>query len=399
MVAAVAETGLIAQPQGSNGSGGMSIYDRIEPMKFIEEMGSIFAQTGAGGADTLAKGKLLALACLCRRKDIFEISDTYHLIKGRLSMKAEVLLARFRQKGGKHKWIKDGSDKIEAIGEFTFEGQICQVGFSMADAATAQLLTNDPKKAGNWEKYPAPMMRARVISMAITMIAPEVKEGVSCQEDLEGEQEAVAVTVVSSAPSAASVVGVDQGATGATGEKPVRKRRAAAEMVVDAAKATSQPQGDPSAASQAAGQAVSDDGVIEASYTATETNQDGSVTTTNVETTETTVVTQPAATTAAAAVEQQQSATTASTSAPQLKEAVFNPDLPGTSTTPTLHKISGLIIQLGHTQKSLEDMLRQKDPAFKDIPSLSETKALGLAAQLEQHVAAYKAQQLAATGK
>lgn len=379
---AVAETGLIAQPQGSSGAGQMAIYDRVDPLKFIETMGNIFAQTGAGGADTLAKGQLLALACLSRRQDIFQLSDTYHLIKGKLSMKADVMLAKFRKAGGRHKWLKDGSDKIEAVGEFTLEGVTQQVSYSIQDAAAAQLLATDPKKAGNWEKNTAAMLRARVVSSAIRMLAPEVLEGAYCQEELESEPEPVAVNVISSAPSAASVVGVDQGANGAAGEKPVRKRRTAAEMVADAAKPTNQPQGDPAAAaSQTAGQAASDDGVIEASYTATETNQDGSVTTTNVGTTETTVVTQPAAV--------EQPATTASTSAPQLKEAVFDANMPGTSTTKTLQEMAGLAAKLGANQAQLEAQLRN-DPklaGLKSLGDLSETQALAIVENLKGIVA------------
>ena len=119
------------------------------------------------------------MICLAEQKSPVEITRDYHIVDGKLSKKALAALADFRRKGGKHKWIKTGGetpineDAREAIGEFSFEGNSITQKFSIADAKKAGLIK--PRSA--WEKSPANMLRARVISNAVAMLAPEIYAG------------------------------------------------------------------------------------------------------------------------------------------------------------------------------------------------------------------------------
>lgn len=162
-----------------------SVYDQIaDPLAFVTQIGQVFWKAGACGCDTEAKGQLLALVCLTERKNPFEIDRTYHLIDGKLSMRADAMLAEFRARGGKHKWIKDGSDGTEAVLELTFDGQSITSPFTIEDAKRAKLLKED-KPNSNWMKDPASMLRARCISRGVRMVAPEIVAGTYTPEEVE----------------------------------------------------------------------------------------------------------------------------------------------------------------------------------------------------------------------
>lgn len=160
---------------------GLSVYDRIQdPLAFIEQMGKVFWQAKACGCQTEAEGKLLALACMSERMNPFDINKTYHLMDGKLSMRADAMLANFRQLGGKYKWIKSGDDGKSASIELTYDGNTITSTYTIEQAHQAGLV----KDRSNWVKDPASMLQARAISRGIRMIAPEVIAGVYTPEEI-----------------------------------------------------------------------------------------------------------------------------------------------------------------------------------------------------------------------
>ena len=167
--------------ESSNGS--MTVYDRVnDPLVFVEQMGKVFAHSGACGCKTEPEGKLLALACLCERQSPFDIQRRYHLMDGKLSMKSDVMLAEFRARGGKHKWIKDGSDGKEAVLELTdWDGNVTTTSYSIEDAQNAGIF----REGSGWTKNPGNMLRARCSSNAVRMAAPEIVSGIYTPEEQE----------------------------------------------------------------------------------------------------------------------------------------------------------------------------------------------------------------------
>jgi hypothetical protein len=159
-----------------------SAFDRIDnPLAFIETMGKAFGFAGACGCKTEAEGKLLALACLSERMNPFELGKRYHLIDGKLSMRSDAMLAEFRARGGKHKWLADGSDGQKATLQLVYDGQDVTVSYTTAEATAAGLL----RKGSAWDKDRASMLRARCTSRGVRMIAPEVVVGLYTPEELE----------------------------------------------------------------------------------------------------------------------------------------------------------------------------------------------------------------------
>lgn len=195
MNAAVLETGLSVPSQSG---GDLTVWDRVNPMDFIDKMGKIYSQTGAGGCVTVADGQLMALACMSQKKDIFKIAEEFHLMNGKLVKKAERMLADFRVKAkGDHTWISDPSDKTKATLELVdAKGKKLTISFTIEEARVAGYI----RKGSEWEKRPEHMLRARCITDGIGMLCPEVRGGTYSEEEMSD----VIVTtakVVSSTPT------------------------------------------------------------------------------------------------------------------------------------------------------------------------------------------------------
>ena len=164
------------------------MYDRIsDPITAIEKMGEWIASSGMLGCTKVEQGKLIAWQCAAERKTPFDFRREYHIINGSLSMRSDAMLAGYRARGGKVVWKQ--FDSKAAVALWTFDGNSCEISFTTEDAKLAGLL---PAKPGSgWAKDPSAMLRARCISKAIRMLAPEVVAGIYTPEENEDFQPAV----------------------------------------------------------------------------------------------------------------------------------------------------------------------------------------------------------------
>lgn len=150
----------------------VQIYTGADPISAIEKSGRWIAKSGIMPLPKEESGQAVAIVMAQTGMNLLEVAATYHIMTdGRWSMKSNAALARFRQKGGKHKWIKTGEDLKEAIIELTYDGQTITSRFSMEDAKRMEA---NFKPGSNWTKTPANMLRARAITNGIAMIAPEI---------------------------------------------------------------------------------------------------------------------------------------------------------------------------------------------------------------------------------
>jgi len=184
-------TALITPTVANANAGQLSVYDRVDPMVFIEKMGAVFAQTKAAGCKSPNDGQLVALACLCLHCTPFDLERKYHLMDGKLRMKADVMLAELRQAGGDFEWLADGKNLQYAEIKLTFRGRAYTSKYTMDDANRAGLVKTD----GAWVKTPANMLRARAVSEGMRIIAPEVAAGLYTPEEAGDIIESTAVTV------------------------------------------------------------------------------------------------------------------------------------------------------------------------------------------------------------
>lgn len=154
-------------------------------LETIERIGTFFAKSGMFGCERSEQGSVLALQSWLSGSTPFEIVRTYHIIDGKLSKKALAIFAEFRAKGGKVKWLATGKDGKKAEAEFSFEGQTLVESFTIEEAKSQGLI----RPNSNWQKTPANMLRARVLSNAIAMLCPEILAGVSGNPEDESESQ------------------------------------------------------------------------------------------------------------------------------------------------------------------------------------------------------------------
>ena len=149
-------------------------YDRIDsPMDAVKTMGDWIAHSGMFGCVKPEQGYVLALECIASRMTPLSWKRENHLINGNITMKSESMLSGLMTAGWDIDWIQ--FDAIAAIADFSKGVKKVRVSFTSDDAKLAGLL---PAKAGSgWAKFPAEMLRARVISKATRMLDPRITQG------------------------------------------------------------------------------------------------------------------------------------------------------------------------------------------------------------------------------
>lgn len=168
------------------------IYAKIDnPMAAIVEMGKLFHQSQIMGVSTQGDGAVLALTCMCEGITPLEFARTYHIIKGKPSMRADAMAAKFQQAGGKILWKNIGDDGLEARAVFEFEGQSLEMVYTIEDAKKAKGKDGNTKNEmidkpdGNWMKDRGSMLRARLITKAVRILAPGIIAGVYIADEIE----------------------------------------------------------------------------------------------------------------------------------------------------------------------------------------------------------------------
>ena len=123
----------------------------------------------------------LALMLLSQAEGIHPMlaARDYHIIDGKPSLKADAMLARFQQAGGRVKWLKMADDCVSGVFSHEQGGDV-EISWDMARAKQAQLAGK-----GNWAKYPRQMLRARVISEGIRATYPGCIVGVYTPEEVQ----------------------------------------------------------------------------------------------------------------------------------------------------------------------------------------------------------------------
>lgn len=140
-------------------------------------------------AKTVAASKLfgiqqpeqaLALMALCQAEGIHPMTAVrdYHIISGRPALKAETMLSRFHQAGGRVKWYELSDAKADA--EFSHpQGGTIRLDWTIDRAKQAGLMGN-----ATWNKYPRAMLRSRLISEGVRTVCPQVVQGVYTDDEI-----------------------------------------------------------------------------------------------------------------------------------------------------------------------------------------------------------------------
>lgn len=154
----------------------IEFYKRLpELIEATKQLGEIYARSGAIPANRSETGSMVAAFCMQQGITLGQFLATYDLVNGVPRKKALACLADFKAAGGKVKWLNDGTDGEKATAKFTLDQETIEISYSMDHAQRQGLV-----KAGSaWVKWPANMLRARVITTAIGMLAPGIVAGIA----------------------------------------------------------------------------------------------------------------------------------------------------------------------------------------------------------------------------
>jgi len=156
-------------------------YEKMNDLPSVKALGIAINESGMFGCNKPEQGIIIALQCIAENKPPLEMAKNYHLVQGKLTKRADSMLADFKRSGGKIKW-GDIKNRKEQSGTFTDpDGNVYDVSYSIDDAKAAGVYSNQAHSS--WQKTPAAMMRARLVSETLRAIAPEIVTGVYTPEE------------------------------------------------------------------------------------------------------------------------------------------------------------------------------------------------------------------------
>ena len=151
----------------------------LVPFSDLERMGAAVAKSGLFGIKTPDQAVALMLIAQAEGLHPAIAARDYHVIQGRPALKADAMLARFLQGGGKVQWLELTDEKVSAT--FTHAaGGSATITWTIADAKRIGLAGKD-----NWKHYPRAMLRSRVVSEGIRTVFPIAVVGVYTPEEIQ----------------------------------------------------------------------------------------------------------------------------------------------------------------------------------------------------------------------
>lgn len=164
----------------------------------IQQMAVAIAKSGLFGMRNPEQAMALMLIAQAEGMHPAIAARDFHVIQGKPALKADAMLARFQQAGGKVEWLKYDDKEVSA--KFSHpQGGAATIVWTIAQAAHAGLTSKDV-----WKQYPRAMLRARVISEGVKTVFPGVAVGVYTPEeinDFDTKPPATEVTAEVSAPA------------------------------------------------------------------------------------------------------------------------------------------------------------------------------------------------------
>lgn len=144
----------------------------------MEKIARAIAGSKLFGAQTPEQALALCLIAQAEGKHPALAAQTYHIIEGRPSKKADAMLIDFQAAGGTVRWHELSDKKADATFAHPIGGEV-RIDWDMERAKKAQL-----GGKAMWSKYPRQMLRARVISEGVRTVFPGATSGMYVPEEV-----------------------------------------------------------------------------------------------------------------------------------------------------------------------------------------------------------------------
>lgn len=152
----------------------------IVPFQEMQSMAEAIAASGLFGMKD--KNSVLALMAVAQSEGLHPATAArdFHIIQGRPALKADAMLARFQNAGGKVEWKVYTDDKVTGLFSHPNGGDL-EVTWTIEQASKIGLV----KPGSGWQKFPRAMLRSRCISEGIRSVFPGSVTGFYTPEEVE----------------------------------------------------------------------------------------------------------------------------------------------------------------------------------------------------------------------
>jgi hypothetical protein len=151
----------------------------IVPYQDMQQMAEVAANSKMFGFKNTQEAMAIMLLCQAENLHPAVAMRDYHVIQGRPALKADAMLARFQQAGGKVDWKEYTDEKVTGVFSHP-QGGTLELSWTLAKAKAIGIANKD-----NWKNYPRAMLRARVISEGIRSVYPGCVVGVYTPEEVQ----------------------------------------------------------------------------------------------------------------------------------------------------------------------------------------------------------------------
>ena len=152
----------------------------LVPVQDIERMALAVAKSGLFGVKTADEAMALMLIAQAEGQHPAIAARDYHIIQGRPALKADAMLARFQNSGGKVEWKDYTDERVAGVFSHPAGGSIT-VTWTLDQAKHIGLV----KPGSGWVKYPRAMLRSRCISEGIRAVYPGCVVGTYSVEEVQ----------------------------------------------------------------------------------------------------------------------------------------------------------------------------------------------------------------------
>ena len=164
----------------------------------IERMGKAIAESKLFGVQTPSAAIALMMLADAEGRHPAQAARDFHILDTpqgpRPAMKADTMLARFQEAGGRVEWHELSNERCDATFSHPAGGK-ARITWTWADAERAKLPKMGDRGPNNWHKFPRAMLRSRTVSEGVRTVLPSVIVGIYTPEELaEGDVEIRDVT-------------------------------------------------------------------------------------------------------------------------------------------------------------------------------------------------------------
>jgi hypothetical protein len=151
----------------------------IVPFQDMQQMAEVAAGSKMFGFKNTQEAMAIMLLCQAENLHPAVAMRDFHVIQGRPALKADAMLARFQQAGGKVEWKEYTDEKVTGVFSHP-QGGTLELSWTLAKARAIGIANKD-----NWKNYPRAMLRARVVSEGIRSVYPGCVVGVYTPEEVQ----------------------------------------------------------------------------------------------------------------------------------------------------------------------------------------------------------------------